>query len=151
MNFCNSNSQTFSYVAHNVHSSPKASWTLSQVAAAVIILLAVYFPFAITQYYRYVPKPDPPRHLDLTGPFRKLDGQIYLALLPHLHDIADFEKLPTRSTLTLYEDGRPLGPAHSVGKIASGSYSHLRGFGLFFSASDNSDPNTNGRSYTVTW
>jgi len=60
------------------------------------------------------------------------------------------------STLEVYEDGVRLGPPHSdVGEI------EMKGRGrfiywqssmnndIYFSASDNSDPNTNGRTYTV--
>lgn len=54
------------------------------------------------------------------------------------------------STLVLYEDGRPLGPAHSlhrdIASLGGGRYSHWNG-ALFFSASDGSDPRTNGRTY----
>lgn len=58
-----------------------------------------------------------------------------------------------RSSLRLYEDGRVLGPGHSVlhairGRGA-GRYSHWSD-GLNFSTSDNSDPRTNGRVYSVT-
>lgn len=55
-----------------------------------------------------------------------------------------------RSTLVLYEDGRPLTPAHQsherVRAAGGGAYSHW-GSQLLFSASDGSDPRTNGRQY----
>lgn len=58
-----------------------------------------------------------------------------------------------KSTLMLYEDGRPLGPPRSVHqdirKKGSGRYSHWTREGLYFSASDNTDPRTNGRKYEV--
>jgi predicted O-methyltransferase YrrM len=51
------------------------------------------------------------------------------------------------SNLELFEDGKPLGPAHSKHKLireqGRGAYSHWRGQ-ILFSASDNSDPRTNG-------
>ncbi|HJN14548.1 MAG TPA: hypothetical protein QGH10_03605, partial [Armatimonadota bacterium] len=57
------------------------------------------------------------------------------------------------SHLVLYEDGEPLGPAHSAHKDiraeGEGRYSHWGARGLYFSASDNSDPRTNGREYKV--
>lgn len=57
-----------------------------------------------------------------------------------------------RSPLRLFEDGRPLGPGHSLHRqirgAGSGAYSHWQ-TRLIFSTSDNSDPNTNGRSYVV--
>jgi hypothetical protein len=57
-----------------------------------------------------------------------------------------------RSRLILYEDGRPLGPAHSphavIRERGEGAYSHWQG-NLYFSSSDGSDPRTNGRLYTA--
>jgi hypothetical protein len=56
------------------------------------------------------------------------------------------------SRLVLLEDGKPLGPAHQMHDVirnkGMGRFSHW-GDGLHFSASDNSDPRTNGRSYTI--
>lgn len=57
------------------------------------------------------------------------------------------------SQLLLFEDGRPLGPAHSlhaaIREQGGGRYSHWTREGLYFSTSDNSDPRTNGRTYEV--
>ncbi|MDH6261670.1 hypothetical protein M2427_005619 [Bradyrhizobium sp. BR13661] len=63
-----------------------------------------------------------------------------------------------RATLALTEKGMALGPAHTlraeVAAMGGGRYIFLQaGEGppsLVFSASDNSDPNTNGRVYRVT-
>lgn len=65
----------------------------------------------------------------------------------------------TRSKLILLEDGAPLGPAHAqhqdIRDKGHGLFSHWGGYGtpgtvyaLYFSASDNSNPITNGRVYT---
>jgi hypothetical protein len=55
------------------------------------------------------------------------------------------------STLKLFEDGKELGPGHAVHvdirQQGQGRYSHWNGT-LYFAASDNSDPRTNGRKYT---
>ena len=55
------------------------------------------------------------------------------------------------SNLNIYENGKLLGPAHSVHRnireLGSGRYSHWAGC-VLFSASDNSDPGTNGRIYS---
>jgi len=60
---------------------------------------------------------------------------------------------PTASTLRLYENGVELSPAHAVHEdirnSGRGRYSHWSDV-LYFSASDNSDPRTNGRTYTYT-
>lgn len=57
-----------------------------------------------------------------------------------------------RSRLLVYEDGRPLGPAHSlhetVRQQGRGAFSHW-GRSLLYSASDNSDPRSNGRAYEI--
>jgi hypothetical protein len=56
------------------------------------------------------------------------------------------------SNLRLRENGQPLGAAHSahadIRERGQGRYSHWQGW-LYFSASDSSDPRSNGRSYTV--
>lgn len=56
------------------------------------------------------------------------------------------------SRLRVFEDGNALGPAHAghdeVRTVGLGRYSHW-GDTLYFSTSDNSDPRTNGRRYTV--
>ncbi|MGM9475680.1 pectate lyase family protein [Pedobacter sp. GSP4] len=56
-----------------------------------------------------------------------------------------------QSILRLFEDGVELGPAHAVHddirNIGKGRFSHW-GTTVIFSASDNTDPRTNGRSYT---
>lgn len=56
------------------------------------------------------------------------------------------------SNLELYESGRLLDPAHTghvdIRELGKGRYSHWRAK-LWFSASDSSDPRTNGRTYSV--
>jgi hypothetical protein len=60
------------------------------------------------------------------------------------------------STVQIYEDGKPLGPPHSdvqdIIENGRGRFLYWRTgktVMLFFSASDNGDPNTNGRKYTI--
>lgn len=59
-----------------------------------------------------------------------------------------------RSEVRLLEDGKSLGPAHSIHSDirakGGGRFSHFGG-GLWFSASDNSDPRRNGRAYAIAW
>lgn len=63
----------------------------------------------------------------------------------------DSAEAPFRSTLILYENGVELGPAHSrvdlVQRVGKGAYSHW-GDTINFSSSDNTNPLSNGRSYT---
>jgi SAM-dependent methyltransferase len=87
----------------------------------------------------------------LRGPFLADGGHCWAAELPRLAHLADDPTDPRRSTLALYEDGVPLHPAHSrrpaIRRYGRGQYVHWQE-GVFFAASDNSDPNTNGRTYT---
>ncbi len=57
------------------------------------------------------------------------------------------------STAVLMENGMPLpGPTNAlhsdIGKLGNGRYSFWHGE-VYFSSADNSDPRTNGRSYTI--
>lgn len=94
----------------------------------------------------------------LAGPFRKVPEFCWHASLDDLPysaalaAIADDEAFPKRSTFWVHEDGRPLGPAHSPHKRirdeGGGAFSHWR-TAIYFSTSDGSDPNTNGRTYEL--
>lgn len=57
------------------------------------------------------------------------------------------------SGIRLLEDGKELGPGRSIHADiraqGKGRYSHWTRYVLYFSASDNSDPRTNGRKYEV--
>lgn len=65
---------------------------------------------------------------------------------------ADGDGVIHGSSLTLREDGRPLGPAHQlhdmVRENGEGRFSHWQ-HALWFSASDNGDPRANGRDYRL--
>lgn len=64
--------------------------------------------------------------------------------------VSDDSQTQKASHTKLFEDGRPLGPAHTahahIRSVGYGRYSHWQGR-LYFSTSDNSDPRTNGRRY----
>jgi hypothetical protein len=63
----------------------------------------------------------------------------------------DTNATPTRSKVQIFESGRRLGPAHALHadiiNYGAGRFSHWYNY-LVFSASDNSNPATNGRVYT---
>ena len=84
----------------------------------------------------------------LNAPFYHQQGQCWGAVVADDGDDAETETL---STLRLYEDGRLLGPSHTIHTLIEqhgrGRYSHWKRY-LYFSSSDGSDPNTNGRLYT---
>ncbi len=87
----------------------------------------------------------------LKPPFVKAGtGVAYTAPAGSLEAFSDSNTTPTRSTYLVCENGYALGPGHSVhAEIAArgqGRFSHW-GAVFIISASDNSDPNTNGRTY----
>jgi hypothetical protein len=88
----------------------------------------------------------------LTRPFNKMPGFSYVKQLSQLESVADLPETPARSNLLVCEDNNLLGPMHSphveIAKAGHGRYSHW-GNSLIFSASDNTDPNANGRTYSV--
>lgn len=66
---------------------------------------------------------------------------------------SDTGSLPANSNLQMFEDGAHFGRAHNlhvnIAEIGAGRYSHWS-TNLYFSTSDNSDPRTNGRDYSIT-
>jgi len=81
--------------------------------------------------------------------YRHAEGSMYLMKLDSTC-LGDDESNNNRSILRLYENGQPLGPAHAphseIARVGGGGFSHWKDM-VFFSTSDNSDPNENGRSY----
>lgn len=79
-------------------------------------------------------------------------GKAYKYPLPALVTQADSMTNQTQSNLVLFEDGLPLARAHSmhasIRDEGGGRYSHWQDY-LLFSASDGSDPQTNGRQYSL--
>jgi hypothetical protein len=75
-------------------------------------------------------------------------GHCYVAPVPG-ELLSDKESI---SRLVLYEDGKALGPRHAahadIRGIGLGRFSHW-GDALYFSTSDNTDPRSSGRRYTV--
>ena len=88
---------------------------------------------------------------ELSGPYRHERGHCWTYRLPADVPLGDTETFQDVSTLLL-EDGHLLGPAHTphaeIWERGGGRYSHW-GPAIYLSASDNSDPNTNGRRYVA--
>lgn len=89
----------------------------------------------------------------LSGPFRPAGGFGWIADLPaEFWGETDTNEESHHSGLRMREDGHELGPAHAthaaVQDLGEGRYSFWDTV-AYFSASDGSDPNTNGRSYSV--
>jgi 2-polyprenyl-3-methyl-5-hydroxy-6-metoxy-1,4-benzoquinol methylase len=88
----------------------------------------------------------------LSPPFRRDSGFAWQVALPDLAPVADDLDAPNRSRLVLLENGTPLWLRHTqhdeIRTRGLGTYSHWRG-ALILSTPDNTDPNTNGRTYQV--
>ena len=123
-------------------------------SAAVAALFAVYLPLAAWMNHRYVdPVPKGTIVIRLSKPFEAHDHAAVSRqdVLSKLSPWADDDKVETQqSPIIVYEDGVPLGPAHNtfgdIARLGAGRYAHWRS-GVAFSASDNTDPNDNGRNY----
>lgn len=93
------------------------------------------------------------RHaVEMTGPFYRDMGQSWIWHCAEGHGCGDSVEAPAASSMLVVEDGRLLGPGHAlhadVRGTGAGHFSHW-GETLLFSTSDNTDPNTNGRRYTL--
>jgi len=88
----------------------------------------------------------------LKRPFIKESGFAWLVPLKEFAGIADCRLATYRSCLELLEDDKLLWLRHSchddIRNKGLGRYSHW-GETLYFSTSDNSDPNTNGHDYKI--
>lgn len=88
----------------------------------------------------------------VSSPFTRDGENSWSIRLPDLASISDREDCPDRSNLLLLENDRLLGPGHSlhtdIRAFGGGVYSHWKE-NLYFSTSDNSDPNLNKRKYTI--
>jgi hypothetical protein len=82
----------------------------------------------------------------------KEQGHCWLAPIGEYASRADNNDLGIPSTLILYEDGREIGPSNQVHAdiraLGNGRHSHWGPY-LYFSTSDNSNPLTNGRQYSM--
>jgi hypothetical protein len=124
-------------------------------------IYAVYLPVAVFLGRAHVPVETPRGEIvEPTSGIKHIEGFAYQAPTPHLLSYADDDPDNQRSPIILYENMTPLGPAHSahadIQEIGRGRYSHWNdnpksGWrtirGMLFSASDNTDPRTNGRRY----
>lgn len=92
------------------------------------------------------------RQVALVPPFTLVKGNCYSVELPEFESRADTNLTPSRSDLVLLEDSKVIGFPHTLHEnicvTGRGRFSHwARHF--YFSTSDNSNPNSNGRSYEL--
>ena len=96
----------------------------------------------------------------LQPPFRADGGHAWVSKIYSMPELLDRTGVPDSieaqeaSRVILLEDGRALGPAHSLHAVirasGCGRYSYWGDEpALHFSSSDNSDPNSNGRRYSI--
>lgn len=94
---------------------------------------------------------EPKRYLIPTDNFRHEIGFCYIVSLDFGEEGDKFNG--GTSQLMVFEDGKQLGPPHAlhadIREKGEGRYSHWTREGLYMSASDNTDPRTNGRKYEV--
>ncbi|WP_431204224.1 hypothetical protein ACQ86E_03595 [Bradyrhizobium betae] len=122
-----------------------------RVLSAVVAMLVAYAPAVLILNRR--PQPD---GTILSAPFVRYDNSNAFMTYPVIPGAtADDKDHREQSTLILYEDDKPLGPAHSTNRdvlVEGGGrylFWHHNANMLLFSTSDNSDPNTNGRTYRI--
>lgn len=89
----------------------------------------------------------------LSTPIEKLGDFGYRVRIPHFPK-GDYPGNCEASRLFLFEDGKLIGMPHVVGAtvmaLGAGRYIHWDQT-LLFSTPDNTDPNSNGRSYHIVW
>jgi SAM-dependent methyltransferase len=93
------------------------------------------------------------RTIELRAPFRRDEGFAYVVALPRDAAIpGDSSDEPKKSPVVVTEDGVLLGPGHAqhfaIRNQGNGRFSHWNE-AVYFSTSDNTDPNVNGRSYAI--
>jgi hypothetical protein len=141
-----------------VLSNAMLQWNGTTKSICALVAIATYFALAAWSKASFVDyTPTGKTVVRIYRPFEEFGASSH-AVIAHewttrgsLEDIADSADDNQRSPVLIYENGRQLGPAHSkhsdIADLGMGRYSHWRGQGYVISASDNSDPNTNGRFY----
>lgn len=144
--------------------STGSGWSRRRKTGLAITGILAYVALACWAWLAHVPDrkftvgPDVPgEKMQLYRPFPRYPGPTSHAFGTERYELfdelADSDDARERSPIELYEDGRRLGPAHAtlddIVTSGGGRFLHLRknGTTVYFSTSDNSDPNSNGRAY----
>ena len=92
------------------------------------------------------------RECALSPPFEHVRGKMWQKVIPDLTELADRIGDDKRSPVYIFEDNRQLAQPHSkhddIDAFGAGRFSHW-GSSIYFSTSDNTDPNKNGRIYRL--
>ena len=127
--------------------------TIRNVLGIAAFIYALYIPLALSVAHFHVPRPMPSEPRLQLLRFEHVEGAAFRNRPGPVTRFEDDQAAAQRSPLILYEDEKPLGPAHSlhheVEYIGRGRYSHWKDVGILMSASDNTDPNSNGRLYWI--
>jgi hypothetical protein len=130
------------------------NWRKSTWVVSAVVAIAVYFSAALWLKYSYAEPPKPAGVLfRLNRPFFELQGSdiAFAVKVPSLDKLSDSLDAPKRSPFLLFENDRPLGPAHSehaeIREHGHGRFSHWNDSGFIFSSSDGTNPKSNGRTY----
>jgi 2-polyprenyl-3-methyl-5-hydroxy-6-metoxy-1,4-benzoquinol methylase len=90
----------------------------------------------------------------LTMPFKRVKGNAWSVALPELVHLSDGHGRQVHSNLRLFENGKMMTYAHSprnaIECFGGGRYSHWQDT-LYFSTSDNTDPNLNDKDYLISF
>lgn len=94
------------------------------------------------------------RKIEIEKPIQNNNGLAWITPFSALREIADNAEATSRSRILLFEDDQLLNPPHAIHddirRLGGGRYSHWEDK-LYFSTSDGSDPNGNGRTYRVVY
>jgi hypothetical protein len=127
--------------------------TTRNVLGIAAFIYALYIPLALSVAHFHVPRPMPPEPRLQLFRFEHAEGAAFRNRPGPVTRFEDDQAVAQRSPVILYEDDKPLGPAHSphdeVEYIGRGHYSHWKDIGILMSTSDNTDPNRNGRLYWI--
>ena len=149
-----------------VQLTKRQRWAIGAIAALACFIAAYwkisYVPIALNPRESDIADAKNVREPDVAGikvmlqpPFQEFMDSRFAVISNDISfsSNADTADNTTRSNIVIYEDDKPLGPAHSthadVGNIGLGRFSHWRFTStmFLFSSSDNTDPRTNGRTY----
>jgi hypothetical protein len=130
-------------------------WTLTAAGFAGYFALAIYFDRTHVDL-----RPDGKVVIFLNPPFVHEGGSAYWVSHLRFGEKSRLVQITAddprnaddvASPIRVYEGQTPLGPGHSafhaISKTGHGHFAHWNERGIYFSASDNTDPNTNGRQY----
>jgi hypothetical protein len=129
----------------------KGSKNPGLVTHGIMLRFAAYAPAALWLTYSYVPLEAPKGIVFRLSHLYKFSRNKfgYMSWAQTLVSARDTEDEPQRSPLMLFEDLKPLGPAHSpqedIEEIGLGRFSHLERAGFFFVSpeSGNQSPHLN--------